>query len=146
MGTRVYLGRVALRLRLATVATCLSLLGGAAAAEVASAHVLGRKQARKAAFGLARQVAQSEGAAVWWAGKCRRKGPHHVVCWGAIVFRNYDGAAQRISVRSRGHSGNLTVRRSGQVYTGNLRQEARGQSGGGEWAVCGIRSSVCIGS
>ena len=132
-----------LRPRFAALCAALALCAGLVTADTASAF-LGKKTAQRAAFKVAKKAALANGAAVWWAGKCKRRSANKVVCWGAIVYSNYDGAAQKIVVTKR--RGRVRARRAGRVYSGNLRDEARGQSGGGEWAVCGIRQSVCVGS
>ena len=132
-----------LRIRLVALVAALALGAGLVGAEAASA-ALGKKTAQRAAFKVAKKAALSEGAVLWWAGRCKRRSANRLVCWAAIVYGNYDGAAQKVVVTKR--SGRVRARRSGRIYTGNLREEAQGHSGGGEWAVCGIRSSVCIGS
>jgi hypothetical protein len=128
--------------RFAVVLTVVVCLAGLAGADVATAG-LGKKSAERAAFRLAEKVGRQGGAVLWWAGLCKR-GRGGYVCWAAVVDANGDGAAQRISVkRSRGRT---VAKRFGRIYYGNVSDEAQKHSSGGEWAVCGIRSSVCVGS
>jgi hypothetical protein len=111
----------------------------------ASAATLSKRRAERAAFRLAKKVGQEGGAVVWWAGHCKRKSARKFVCWGAVVDGNYDGAAQKIKVTLR--RGKAKARRVGKIYYGNVGEEYQQHSGnGGEWAVCGIRQSVCVGS
>jgi hypothetical protein len=62
-----------------------------------------------------------------------------------VVYPTYEGCAQKIAVTL---GSRVTAKRSGKTYCGDLSQEAQQNSGSGsgEWAVCGIRSSVCVGS
>jgi hypothetical protein len=129
--------------RLVLLFTITLCFAGLAGADVASA-ALGKKTAERAAFKVAKRAALANGAAVWWAGRCKRRSANKFVCWAAIVYENYDGAAQRVLVKRSG--GGVRARRYGRVYTGNLRDDAQGRTNGGEWAVCGIRQSVCVGS
>ena len=133
------------RPRLVVLLVSVFLLCGAVGADMASA-ALSKKSAQRAAFKVAKQAGQSSGAVLWWAGKCKRRSANHVVCWGAVVYASYEGCAQKIAVRRSG--GRTRARRSGRTYCGDLSEEAQQNSGSssGEWAVCGIRSSVCIGS
>ena len=135
-----------LRPRLIVLVTSVCLLAGVVAADSAMAAGLSKKSAQRAAFKVAKQVGQSGGAALWWAGKCKRRSSNHVVCWGAVVYPSYEGCAQKISVRRSG--GRIRAKRSGRTYCADLSEEAQQNSGSGsgEWAVCGIRSSVCVGS
>jgi hypothetical protein len=111
----------------------------------ASAATLSKRRAEKAAFRLVKKVGQQGGAVVWWAGHCKRKSARKFACWGAVVDGNYDGAAQKIRVTFR--HGKVKARRVGKIYYGNVSEEYQQHSGKrGEWAVCGIRQSVCIGS
>ncbi len=110
----------------------------------ASAHTLSKRRAQKTAFRLVEKIGKANGAALWYAGVCRRKSAHKVSCWGAVVDYNADGAVQRIVVTLRG--GKARARRVGKIYYGNLYEESQQHSSGGEWAVCGIHQSVCIGS
>jgi hypothetical protein len=111
----------------------------------ASAATLSKRRAEKAAFRLVKKVGQQGGAAVWWAGHCKRKSPRKFACWGAVVDGNGDGAAQKIRVTLR--HGKVKARRVGKVYYGNVSDEYQQHNGnGGEWAVCGIHQSVCVGS
>ena len=128
--------------RLALLLTLVLCFGGFAGADVASAG-LGKKSANRAAFKLAERVGKKGGAALWWAGRCKRRG-RGFNCWGAVVDYNGDGALQRIRVKRKG--GKTVARRFGRIYYGNVSAEAEQHSGGGEWAVCGIRQSVCVGS
>jgi hypothetical protein len=115
---------------------------GLAGAEVASAG-LSKKGANRAAFKLAERVGKKGGAALWWAGLCKRKSGAFT-CWGAVVDFNGDGAAQRIRVKRKG--GKTVAKRFGRTFYGNVSDEAQQHSSGGEWAVCGIHQSVCVGS
>ena len=135
-----------LRPRLLVLVASVCLLAGAVAASSASAAGLSKKSAQRAAFKVAKKAGQGSGAVLWWAGKCKRRSSAHVVCWGAVVYPSYEGCAQKISVRRS--AGRTRARRSGRTYCEDLSQEAQQQSGGGsgDWAICGIRSSVCIGS
>jgi hypothetical protein len=128
--------------RLATLLALTLCFAGLAGADVASAS-LGKKAANRAAFKLAERVGKNGGAALWWAGLCRRKGAGYT-CWAAVVDFNGDGAAQAIRV-TRKH-GKIVARRSGRIYYGNVSDQAQEHSSGGEWAVCGIHQSVCVGS
>jgi hypothetical protein len=96
-----------------------------------------------AAFRLTARVGKGGGAALWWAGLCKRSG-RGFTCWGAVVDGNGDGAAQRIRVKRK--SGKTVAKRFGRIYYGNVSDEAQQHSSGGEWAVCGIHQSVCVGS
>jgi hypothetical protein len=122
-----------------TLSLCFAALAGA---EVASAG-LSKKAANRAAFKLAERVGRQGGAALWWAGLCKRRGTGFT-CWAAVVAANGDGAAQRIRVKRKG--GRTTAKRFGRIYYGNVSDEAQQHSSGGEWAVCGIHQSVCVGS
>jgi hypothetical protein len=126
---------------------CLALMGGASAAApiagAASAKVLTKKRATKAAYKLARRVGKQQGASYAFAGFCKRRSAHRVECWAAIVFGNGDGAAQRVRVTLR--HGHVKAKRHGKVYEGNVGQRQQSESGS-EWAVCGIHQSVCVGS
>jgi hypothetical protein len=127
--------------------TCLALVGGLSAASPvvndASAKTLSKKRAAKAAYRLARRVGAKAGAVYAIAGYCKRRSAHRVNCWAGIIWSDYSGAAQRVSVVLRG--GKTHARRYGRVYRGSVGNRRSGQSGG-EWAICGIHSSVCIGS
>lgn len=107
------------------------------------ASVLTKKRAVRAAYRLAQSVGAQEGAVYAIAGYCKRKSAKHINCWAGIVWSDYSGAAQRVTVTLRG--GKVRAQRFGRVYTGQLDQQDSGESGG-EWAICGIHSSVCIGS
>jgi hypothetical protein len=137
------------RLRL-TVAVTLACATGvslapapAPATNSSAAAALTLTRARTAAYSLARSVGAQEGAVYAVAGFCKRRSSSHVNCWAGIVFANYDAAAQRVSVTRVGRR--VRARRFGRIYTGNIGQKQSSQSGG-EWAICGIHSSVCIGS
>ena len=124
----------------------LALVGGVALTPVAtpaSAKVLSKKRAAKAAYRLARKVGRREGAVYAIAGFCKRRSAHRVECWAGIVFSNYYGAAQRVRVTLR--HGKTHAKRHGRVYKGYVGQQEQSESGG-EWAICGIHQSVCIGS
>ena len=115
----------------------------ATSAEGSAAASLTLTRARTAAYSLARSVGAQEGASYAIAGYCKRRSANHVNCWAAIIFANYDAAAQQVSVtRSRGK---VRARKFGRIYTGNIGPKPANESTG-EWAVCGIRSSVCVGS
>ena len=138
MGSRRWLLRL-LAVSLVAAATLT------AATVDASAATLSKHRAEKAAFRLVKRVGQKGGAAAWWAGLCKRKSARKFVCWGAVVDSNYDGAAQKIRVTFR--HGKVKAKRVGKIYYGNVADEYQQHSGnGGEWAVCGIRQSVCVGS
>jgi hypothetical protein len=138
MGSRRWLLRV-LAVSLIAVATLT------AATLNASAATLSKHRAEKAAFRLVKKVGKEGGAAVWWAGRCKRKSARKFVCWGAVVDNNYDGAAQKIRVTLR--RGKVKAKRVGKIYYGNVADEYQQHSGNsGEWAVCGIHQSVCVGS
>ena len=128
--------------RLALILVVVLCFAGLAGADVASAG-LGKKAANRAAFKHAERVGKQGGAALWWAGLCKRKGGGFT-CWGAVVDYNGDGAAQRIRVNRKG--GKTVAKRFGRTYYGNVSDEAQQHSSGGEWAVCGIHQSVCVGS
>ena len=128
--------------RLALALTLVACLAGLAGADVASAG-LSKKAANRAAFKLAERVGRQGGAALWWAGLCKRAGSGFT-CWAAVVAANGDGAAQRIRVKRK--AGRIVAKRFGRTYYGNVSDEAQQHSGGGEWAVCGIHQSVCVGS
>ncbi len=132
--------RSGIRQLLALIA-CLGLLAGFAGE--ASAAKLSKKRATKAAYAVAQKVGAAEGAAYAFAGYCKRRSSRKVICWAAIVWSNRYGAAQRVSVVREG--GKVRARRFGKIYRGYVGGRRSGQSGG-EWAVCGIRSSVCVGS
>lgn len=125
--------------------TCVALLGAlfAALPVTASAHTLSKSRARSKAYALARQVGTREGAAYAIAGFCKRKSAHRVDCWAGIIWSDQSGAAQRVKVVLKG--GKVRARRYGTVYRGSVGERQSGQSGG-EWAICGIHQSVCIGS
>jgi hypothetical protein len=127
--------------RLLVLPLCLALIG--AAPEALGSSVLTRTRAVRAAYRLAQSVGAQQGAVYAIAGFCKRKSSKHVNCWAGIVWSDYSGAAQRVSVTLRG--GKVRAQRFGRVYTGQLGQQQSGESGG-EWAICGIHSSVCIGS
>ena len=129
--------RVLLPLALALLALSLPLAGSA------SAHTLSKKRAAKSAYALARSVGAKEGAVYAIAGYCKRRSAHRVDCWAGIIWGDQSGAAQRVKVVLRG--GRPRASRYGRVYSGNVGERSSGESGG-EWAICGIRSSVCIGS
>ena len=128
-----------------TLLTCVALAGAlfAALPLQASAHNLSKKTARAKAYRLARQVGTKEGAVYAIAGFCKRKSAHRVDCWAGIIWSDLTGAAQRVKVVLSG--GKVHARRYGTVYSGSVGERQSGQSGG-EWAICGIHSSVCIGS
>jgi hypothetical protein len=123
----------------------LVLAASLAVGDVASAKV-SKGSAERAAYRLAKKLGQQSGAVLWAAGHCKRKGANHVVCWGAVVYPDYEGCAQQVSVRRSG--GKLSARRVGRRYCGDVSDEAEQNSGSGsgDWAICGIRQSVCIGS
>jgi hypothetical protein len=110
----------------------------------ASASTLSKSRAQKAAFGLVKRLGRQKGAALWYAGLCKRKSASRVDCWGALMDSDYNGAAQRIKVTRSG--GQVRASRYGKIYYGSLADEAPQHSSGGEWAICGIHQSVCIGS
>lgn len=114
-----------------------------ALAGTASAHTLSKKRAARAAYALAQKVGANEGAVYAIAGYCKRRSAHRVDCWAGIIWSDNSGAAQRVKVVLRG--GKARASRYGRVYSGNVGDRSAGESGG-EWAICGIRSSVCIGS
>ena len=120
---------------------CLALT--ATAPEALGSDVLTGKRAVRAAYKLARSVGEQQGAVYAIAGYCKRKSAKHINCWAGIVWSDYSGAAQRVSVTLR--DGKVRAQRFGRVYTGQLDEQESGESGG-EWAICGIHSSVCIGS
>jgi hypothetical protein len=128
--------------RLAALLTLIVCFAGLAGADVASAG-LSKKAANRAAFKLAERVGRQGGAALWWAGLCKpsRGG---FTCWAAVVAYNGDGAAQRIRVKRKGRR--IAAKRFGRIYYGNVSDQAQQHSSGGEWAVCGIHQSVCVGS
>ena len=138
--------RLSLRHALALL-VCLAVAGGVSAGtpvvQDASAAKLSKKRAVKAAYKLARRVAKAEGAVYAVAGYCKRRSARRVNCWAGIVWANGYGAAQRVSVVKRG--GKVRARRFGRVYRGYVGGRDSGESES-EWAVCGIRSSVCVGS
>ena len=138
--------RLSLRHALALLA-CLAVAAGASAGSpvtgTASAAKLSKKRAVKAAYKLARRVARREGAVYAVAGYCKRRSARRFNCWAGIIYANYYGAAQRVSVVKRG--GKVRARRFGRIHRGYVGERESGESGG-EWAVCGIRSSVCVGS
>jgi hypothetical protein len=123
----------------------LALVGGAAATPVATpaSAKLSKKRAAKAAYRLARKVGKREGAVYAIAGFCKRRSARRVECWAGIIFSNYYGAAQRVRVTLR--HGKVRAKRHGKVYRGYVGEREQGESGG-EWAVCGIHQSVCVGS
>jgi hypothetical protein len=123
----------------------LALAASLAATDVASAK-LSKGSAERATYRLAKRVGQQGGAVLWAAGYCKRKSADRVVCWGAVVYPDYEGCAQQVSVRKSGAQ--LSARRVGRRYCGDVSDEAEQNSGSrsGDWAICGIRSSVCIGS
>jgi hypothetical protein len=124
---------------LLAIALCFAGLAGA---DVASAG-LSKRTANRAAFKLAERVGKKGGAALWWAGLCKRRRAGYT-CWAAVVDFNGNGAAQAIRVTRR--HGRTRARRVGKIYYGNVSDEAQQHSSGGEWAVCGIHQSVCVGS
>ena len=136
--------RISPRARLAIGCIALACLAPAALPVAgASAHTLSKKRALKKAYALARDVGTQEGAVYAIAGYCKRQTEHRVNCWAGIIFADYTGAAQRVKVALKG--GRARAKRYGTVYTGDVGRRPSGQSGQ-EWAICGIRSSVCIGS
>jgi hypothetical protein len=128
--------------RLAVLLALVVCFAGLAGADVASAS-FGKMAANRAAYKLAERVGRKGGAALWWAGLCKRAGSGFT-CWAAVVDYNGDGAAQRIRVKSK--RGKVVARRFGRIYYGNVSDQAQQHSSGGEWAVCGIHQSVCVGS
>jgi hypothetical protein len=131
--------------RFAVILSAIALIAAMPATEAASAHRLSIKRARKAAYGLARRVGGQQGAVYAVAGFCKRQTKHRVNCWAGIVFSDYYGAAQKVKVTIRRGSTKAHAKRYGTVLTGYVGQQQSGQSGG-EWAICGIHQSVCIGS
>ena len=123
----------------------LLLAASLAVSDVAAAKV-STGAAKKAAYGVAKRVGERDGAVFAVAGHCSRKSSDHVVCWGAVVYPDNSGCAQQVSVKRR--RGKLSARRSGRSYCGDLSEEAEQNSGSSnnEWAICGIRQSVCVGS
>jgi hypothetical protein len=119
------------------------LPASAPAGDASAARSLTLTRARTSAYSLTRRIGAANGAVYAVAGFCKRASANHVNCWGAIVFDNYDAAAQRISVTKRGSR--VSARVFGRVYTGNIGAKPPSSSGG-EWAVCGIHQSVCVGS
>jgi hypothetical protein len=132
---------VALVLCLAGVGTAVP--AAPSAGDASSARALTLTRARTAAYNLARHRGAAAGAVYAVAGFCKRQSTNRVNCWGAVVFANYDAAAQRVAVRK--HGSRVTATTFGRLYTGNIGQKPASQSGG-EWAVCGIHQSVCVGS
>lgn len=130
--------------RLAVLLTCAGLLAAFGAAEAAPAKVLTKARATRAAYQLAQQIGYAEGAVYAVAGYCKRRSAYRFTCWAGIVWSDYSGAAQRVAVRMRGKR--VTATRFGRVYTGNLGGGQESGQSGGEWAICGIHQSVCIGS
>jgi hypothetical protein len=128
--------------RLALLLTLVLCLAGLAGADVASAG-LSKRSANRAAFKLAERVGRQGGAALWWAGLCKRS-RGGFTCWAAVVNFAGDGAVQGVRV-TRKH-GRTVAKRFGRIYYGNVSDEAQQHSSGGEWAVCGIHQSVCVGS
>src|SRR3954451_17605623 len=110
---------------------------------VASARKLSVGRARTAAYHLAVRVGRKAGAVYAVAGYCKRKSRTRVNCWAGIIFSNYYGAAQRVRVTQRGRK--VRAVKYGHVYKGYVGSRSSGQSSS-EWAICGIHSSVCIGS
>jgi hypothetical protein len=132
------------RSRLAIVVAALACLAPAAlSAPAASAHTLSKKRALGKAYALARSVGTREGAVYAIAGYCKRRSPHRVDCWAGIIFADSTGAAQRVKVTLEGRR--VRAARYGRIYSGDVGERRSGQSGQ-QWAICGIRSSVCIGS
>jgi hypothetical protein len=128
--------------RLAASVLVAALAFGIVAVDVASAHKLSIKRARKAAYKVTRKVGEQRGAVYALAGYCKRKSKHRVNCWGAIVFADGGAAAQRIKVKLRGHK--AKARRYGKVFTGTITGDA-GSGGSDEWAVC-TPDGACVGS
>lgn len=112
-------------------------------AEASGSSVLTKKKATRAAYRVAQTVGAQEGAVYAIAGFCKRRSAARMTCWAGIVWSDYSGAAQRVAVRLV--DGRIRAQRFGRIYTGQLDEQESGESGG-EWAICGIRSSVCIGS
>ena len=128
---------------LAVVALVLAATLGAS--DVASAK-LSTGAAKRAAYRVAKKVGEQRGAVFAVAGYCDRKSANRVVCWGAVVYPDNQGCAQQVSVRRA--RGRTRAARVGRSYCGDLSDEAERNSGSGsnEWAICGIRQSVCVGS
>jgi hypothetical protein len=123
----------------------LVLAASLSASDVASAK-LSTGSAKRVAYRVAKKVGDARGAVFAVAGYCKRSSANHVVCWAAVVYPDNEGCAQKVSVRrSRGE---LKARRVGKSYCGDLSDESEQNAGrpSNEWAICGIRSSVCIGS
>src|SRR4051812_14308007 len=100
--------------RLALLLALVLCFAGLAGADVASAG-LSKKAANRAAFKLAERVGKQGGAALWWAGLCRRS-RGGFTCWAAVVAANGDGAAQRIRVKLK--RGRTVAKRFGRIYYG----------------------------
>lgn len=115
----------------------------AGATDASASRTLSASRARQAAYGVAQRVGAQEGAVYAVAGYCKRRSAKRVSCWAGIVFDDYTGSAQQVMVTLVGTK--VRARRVGRVYTGSVGERQSEQSGG-EWAICGIRSSVCIGS
>lgn len=138
--------------RYIVIAVAVSLCASLAIPGGAAAHKISKKSAERSAFRVAKSVARQTGASLWYAGVCRRAKAHRVNCWAAVVYDDYEGCAQRVRVTTKGHSRKLRAKRVGKIYCADLSEEFEENGGGsssgsgGEWAICGIRSSVCIGS
>jgi len=143
------------------VAVALTVTAGAT---TASAHKVSERAAEKAAFKTVAKVAQANGAVLWYAGYCERTSKHALGCWGAAIIPDYAngayyGCLQAVAVKAAGHKGKkrrVKARMTGEPLCEDLTEEYEQNSGGGgsgsgsgdsgEWAICGIKSSVCIGS
>jgi hypothetical protein len=134
--------------RLAPVLVAVLALG--VAAETAAAHTLSKRAALKKTGRVARAAAAAEqGAAFWFAGACRRRSVHRVVCWGGVAYADGSGCIQKVVVTYRSHgSRSARARRTGRILCGDLPSGAEGDGGtgggGGSPVVCAIRQSVCI--
>lgn len=132
-----------------------------AGATTASAHKVSERSAEKAAFKIVEKAGQANGAILWYAGYCQRASKHAVDCWGAVIIPDYVngvyyGCVQAVAVKAAGHKGKKRkpkAKLTGEPICEDLTEEYEQNSGGGsgsgdsgEWAICGIKSSVCIGS
>jgi hypothetical protein len=129
--------------RLCLMLACVGALCAIPGPGIASAQSLSKQRAVRAAYRLAQRVGRQVGAVYAVAGYCKRKSRNRVDCWAGIILPNRYGAAQRVRVTlSRGR---INARKYGRVYKGYVGEKSSSQSGS-EWAICGIHSSVCIGS
>jgi hypothetical protein len=133
------------KLRLAFLLTAILVIG--VTAETASAHTVSKRAALAKTGKVAKRAAAQTNGVLWFAGACKRRSAHKVVCWGGVAYRNGEGCIQKVVVTAASHANRrLRGRRAGRTYCGQVPSGSGGGTGGGGGSpvVCGIRQSVCI--